>query len=133
MNTSDRNITDIPFVYCNNLPGLVSHLLNSRGITEEFHLKIGIDGGGGLLKICLSILNTEQTSSYKSSGLNKLMIIGIGPNLTESYNNLKIIFDLLNLHLICGVCNFYNNIRFKVNNDDFGVTILFIEPSVSLV
>lgn len=38
-------------VYCSDLNNLVSHLLKKRGISEDFLVKIGVDGGGGSLKV----------------------------------------------------------------------------------
>lgn len=39
-------------VYCSDLNGLVTHLLNKRNMNDsEFLCKIGVDGGGGSLKV----------------------------------------------------------------------------------
>lgn len=40
-----------PVVYCHALNDLVSYLLEKRQITENYFVKIGIDGGGGSLKV----------------------------------------------------------------------------------
>lgn len=40
-------------VYCNNLGGLIEHVKEKRQVSDV-HIKIGIDGGGGFLKVCLS-------------------------------------------------------------------------------
>lgn len=43
----------VPFVYCKNLPVLVTDLLSRRDM-NDFHIRIGIDGGGSL-KVILVI------------------------------------------------------------------------------
>lgn len=49
----DKNLTKpVSVVYCNDLNGLVSYLMDKRGTTDDFFCKIGIDGGGGSLKVC---------------------------------------------------------------------------------
>lgn len=42
-------------VYCCDLNGLVSHLLHKRNIGDSFLCKIGMDGGGGSLKVCVCL------------------------------------------------------------------------------
>lgn len=72
---------------------------------SDFHLKFGIDGGGGFLKICLSIQtnvnqshnkNLRQKNEYgiyakkfKDSGVNKLLILALAPNSLENYKNVQ--------------------------------------------
>lgn len=55
----------------------------------------------------LSLKNEEDDSndSFSNGGIRKLMIIGLGCNMNETYNNIKIIFDLMNLSSLLGVCN----------------------------
>lgn len=50
-------------VLCKNLKGLIEYVKEKRA-TPQVHLKFGIDGGGGFLKICLSMQSLEDTS-YK--------------------------------------------------------------------
>lgn len=45
-----------PFVYCHDLPGLVSYLVDKRGISDDFHIKIGVDSGQRSLKVSLQFL-----------------------------------------------------------------------------
>lgn len=61
INIKASKVTDAPryAVYCNNLNGLIQYVLEQRQVTQ-FHLKIGIDGGGGSLKISLSIQSTDE-------------------------------------------------------------------------
>lgn len=105
------------FVYCSDLSGLLSYILEIRELPEDFHLKIGIDSGGGSLKVCLNVLpenDPEYFKKYKSAGINKLFIIGLGPKLSESYANIKSLFETLDLQSICGICSYTFAADFKL-------------------
>ena len=62
-------------------------------------VRIGLDGGGGFMKICLSVfdMNCAQNREYrkrlgekfKDSGVKKVMIIAIVPDIQENYVNVK--------------------------------------------
>lgn len=92
-------------VYCNNLAGLIQHVKEKRNVSEV-RLKFGIDGGGGSLKICMSMQSVENeiesnpkkrrkysdqvfSESFQDSGVKKLFIIGLVQNVQESYDNVK--------------------------------------------
>ena len=48
-------------VVCNDLNGLIDKLILERGVDEKNMLiRIGLDGGGGFMKICLSIFESES-------------------------------------------------------------------------
>lgn len=52
----DKNVKEaMEVVYCSNLNGLVSHLLQKRRMDDRFLCKIGVDGGGGSLKVCMCV------------------------------------------------------------------------------
>ena len=105
-------------VYCNDIDNLISHVCQQRGFHPETRLfvKIGIDGGGSFLKVCLNIdrENDELTSlisqkkkwsyekqsscdKFKYSGVFKLIILAIVEDVEESYTNVKCLLDLLQL------------------------------------
>ncbi|CAH0563173.1 unnamed protein product [Brassicogethes aeneus] len=71
---------DIPFlVYCSDISGLLAHILNIRDLNDDFHVKIGIDSGGGSLKVCLTVM-PENDPEY--------------------------LLETLDLNSICGVCSY---------------------------
>ena len=89
-----------PTVVCTDLPGLISKIIETREIEENKSLiKISIDGGGGFLKVCLSIFdidnpnqNTSSSSMSKrlrDSGVKRVFAIGIVPEVSEYYVNVK--------------------------------------------
>ena len=57
----DISVTSETLIYCTNLEKLIEHITESRNITSN-HLKFGIDGGGGFLKVCLSIQSTSENN-----------------------------------------------------------------------
>ena len=81
---------------CNNLDQLIYRMIQERNIDENNVLiRIGLDGGGGFLKVCLSVFDFGQTKKsrlgerFKDRGIKKVMIIGIVPEMQENYFNVK--------------------------------------------
>jgi hypothetical protein len=90
---------------------LVDYLVNERGIGDQKLVRVGMDGGGGFLKVCLNVMsNSEQSQTaspvkkrahkFKDSGVKKLLIIGIIQETTENYDNVREILRLLNLNTL---------------------------------
>lgn len=103
--------------YCIDTKGLIEHLAKKRSVSN-FHLKFGIDGGGGFLKVCLSIqsnnshLSNEKhrqkyedgicAKKFKDSGVNKLMILGLARDSQENYQNVQKLWSALNINELKG-------------------------------
>lgn len=105
--TSSRS----PVVYCHDLGTLVDRILEARNISRsDARVKLGIDAGGGYLKFCMSIFDcvsrfvTESRrlieKGFSDTGVKKIMIIAISPDTKETYNNVKLLFDLLHTNEI---------------------------------
>ena len=47
-------------VHCKSLEGLFGEVLLSRKVFSDHLIKVGIDGGGGFLKVCLGIIEMGQ-------------------------------------------------------------------------
>lgn len=90
------------------MAGLIEHVKKSREGNEEHghYIKLGIDGGGGFLKVTLSILSRDppparSSNSFKDSGVKRLHIIALAPNLPEKYEYISLIWNnLLNLNAL---------------------------------
>ena len=92
-------------IICKNLGEFINFVLEKRNV-YDYHLKFGIDGGGGFLKICLSIQsknfedvdisykNSKNVKKFKDSGVKKVFIIGISPSMMEKC-------QILNLEISC--------------------------------
>ena len=104
--------------YCKDLLGLLQYLVKERGFEseEELRKKIGVDAGGGFLKVCLNLeeensshsenIAVKKRSSYsdgafsshfKDSGVKKLLILAITEDVFENYNNLELILNLVGI------------------------------------
>ena len=95
-------------VICNDLPRLVDLELKKRSLEDcnSLLIKIGIDGGGGFLKFCMSIFDINNLVSknesslskkFKDSGVKKRFLITAVPDVPENYVKIKKLW--LNLEL----------------------------------
>lgn len=102
-------------VFCNNLKGLIEYVKRNRQL-EQVHLKFGIDGGGGFLKVCLSVQSIDKSNceseiplrqsynqgvaakKFKDSGVKKLFLLGLAPCTQENYNNILTLWALLGIN-----------------------------------
>ena len=98
-------------IYCNDVNKLIDQILEVREVdSSNARVKFGIDSGGGYLKFCMSIFqNTSRRMmnerkvidrGFSDTGVKKIMILALTPNVKETYNNVKILFDLLRVHEI---------------------------------
>ena len=112
---------DRHLVFCKDVKGLLEHLKEKRGYHSRTKcmVKIYIDGGGqnpSSLKVSLTLEKLEdETSSpskarlrwsyaqgvssnvFKDSGIMRLQLLAITENINESYENIEIMLDQLNL------------------------------------
>lgn len=116
--SSTTKVEEQPVVFCNNLDKLIEIVTNKRNSEENKNtmLKFTIDGGGGFLKICLSIqvASTEfesevikhsrkrlrdgiESKKFSDSGINKILLIALASNTEENYENVSILWNLLNI------------------------------------
>ena len=85
-------------VLCNNVNALIDKIVELRGYDDdddEILIRIGIDGGGGFFKVCLSIFTLQQQRSaaaFKDSGVKRIFLLAIAPSTQENYQNLQKIF-----------------------------------------
>lgn len=99
-------------VYCHDLTSFIDAVMEYRDLTEA-EIKISVDGGGGFLKVCLSVMEKNfepdryTRSKYKdgvasrrlkSTGVKKLFIVGISPNVQEQYSNILKMWTLLKIN-----------------------------------
>lgn len=103
-------------IICNNVLDFISFICEQRNYDlNEIYLKIGLDGGGGFFRICLtfnkaSYLHTNEKrrkfcydenqpqSKLKDSGVKKLFILCIVPDMQENYFNVLQLWNLLKLN-----------------------------------
>lgn len=118
---------------------LVSSVIDARNLVGNYSLKVSADGGQGFLKVCLSIIDNslleasndkelemiEKRTRYSEggsascpgnpTGVKRLYILGIVPEVKETYDNFQLLFSLIDI----------NKISFKFVSD-FKVILIVI-------
>ena len=95
-------------IICTDVSKFVDVILEKRDREwgESLLLRVGIDGGGGFFKICLSIFDKDDpfpriksnlSRKLKESGVKKVFILALVPGIQENYVNVKRLW--LNLQL----------------------------------
>ena len=95
-------------VKCKDVLALINYLKEERHISKDTVVKIGIDGGQGFLKVVLILQEMEDSNDgkspvkkknkkYDAEGVKKCLVLFIGEKIPESYDNVKKIFEELNL------------------------------------
>lgn len=109
-----EQLTDlsVPVVYCKNIRECLQLVVQERSISlNDSELKIGIDAGGGFLKVCVNVMVQEENSArkrlcygdgisskkFKSTSVRKLIILAIAPGLKENHASLSKVLGLLKL------------------------------------
>lgn len=114
-----------------NTEELLKEVLRRRDQTGSVKIKIMADGGGGFFKVCMTILpddyidknpdsdneSAEKRTRYSEggslskltrlTGVNKLIMLCIVPEIKETYENVAQIFNLIQI----------NDIPFKFSSD----------------
>lgn len=109
---NQKHFSKEPFIICNNISGLCQFVQEKRE-QGHIHLKFGIDGGGGFLKITLSLQNVIQRSNrtlrqkyndgiaskkFSDAGVKKLILVGVVPCAQENYPNVSTLWKLLKIN-----------------------------------
>ena len=94
-------------VICHDIEGLTQFIKDQRQSEGELLFKIGIDGGGGSLKICWNAVpepssgtTPTKTRGFLDSGVKRLIILAIVPAATESNENVGTILQSLKISTI---------------------------------
>lgn len=118
-----------PVVYA-NAEELIDVIVNERNLVGNFYVKLMIDGGQGFLKMSLTVLpenyveekelesqDSSKRTKYSEGGtvskkrelisVKRVIILCIVPDVKETYNNLKKLFDLTKI----------NNLSYKLVAD----------------
>lgn len=118
--TKDNKTTNISrnILFCKNLKSCVKYVTHKRDVVDP-RFKIGLDGGGGFLKLCLSIQSADNdpvvrrssrqkysdgvaSKRFRDSGVKKLFILAITESTQENYHNVKLLWSSLNIDLLGG-------------------------------
>ena len=98
-------------VYCTDVEDFIDTISSKRDIDlDNRSVKIGIDGGGGFLKFCLSVYVDEDVEtphpkdSFANTSVKKIFIIAIVQDVKESYINVLRILEILNIQQVSMNC-----------------------------
>ena len=79
---------------------IIFEILEYRKYNLNNHIiRIGIDGGGSMLKFTMNVINTDpeitekQLNDFNDSGVIKILILAVVESVKECYENLKNVFD----------------------------------------
>ena len=91
---------DRDLVFCHDIEALVRFVLAERDYDPYDHLvRIGLDGGGGMFKIVVNIIDTtdhlQKLGPYQDTGVKRTIILAAVENIKETYENVKLIFSKL--------------------------------------
>ncbi|PAA49210.1 hypothetical protein BOX15_Mlig018049g5 [Macrostomum lignano] len=123
-------------VFCTDPLALIDRVMARRQVSADDGalIKVGIDSGGGFLKFCVSIvpaqgLKDQPTGSrstyaegacrfhFEDGGVRKLLLLAIAESVSESYDNLQQILNLLNLQGF----SFCAAVDMKISNAILGI------------
>ena len=105
--------SEVPVIFCNDIEECLNIVQKERGIDiENSDLKVGLDAGGGFLKVCLNVLTDEEVPArkrlhfedgispkkFRSTSVRKLIILAIVPGIKENYENVANVLTVLNFH-----------------------------------
>ena len=115
--SASKASSSLPVVYCTDIEALKDRIVTHRhpqgGV--EVDSVIGLDGGGGFLKICVTFRLPHDPSSesttvvrsklsdgvaernLKDTSVRKLFVIAIVPDAKETYRNVLLLWNLLKL------------------------------------
>ena len=88
---------DRVLVFCNDVEALVMYVLNARGYDPYNHLvRIGLDGGGGMFKVVVNIVDTtglHAKGSFKDTSVKRTLILAAVENIKETHENIQLILS----------------------------------------
>ena len=105
--SEQKGYQDRILVTVKDIDTFVKYILNQRDLDPHDHIvRIGLDGGGTFLKLCLSIFKKQDNvqlphkrhqrsvqSPFLDTGVKKSFIIGIVQSVFENYENIQKIFS----------------------------------------
>lgn len=99
---TDKTSKQIRPVVWANATELLDCIIDRRNIIGNVMIKVLADSGQGFLKLSMTVLpedySDEKDNKRKMTSVHKLLILCVVPDIKESYDNLKLIFDLTQLN-----------------------------------
>ena len=91
---------DRVLTHCNDIEALVNYVVKVRNYDPFNHIvRIGLDGGGGMFKVVMNIINTTDprpTGFFQDTGVRKTIILAAVEKIKETHQNIHLILSKLN-------------------------------------
>ena len=84
-----------PIVYVNDVKMLINMIIERRRIANPL-VKVGLDGGQGSLKLCVSVIDLANPEGNANS-VNDVLLLFIGYGVQENRSNIRKIWILLRM------------------------------------
>ena len=93
---------ELDLVYLQDADAFITHVIGERNLdAEKVIVRVGLDGGQGSFKVVGSIFETTShevdTPGEKLAGANKLLVFALAEDLSENYNNVRVVVEKLRL------------------------------------
>ena len=123
-----------PAVVCSDTSAFLQLVVARRDVDPHGHMvKVGIDGGGGMLKVTANIIGSSSSSSttgpFLDAGVKRLLLLAVAPGVGETYavmarllrelhlediGGIYFAADLKMANIICGLQVSFTSLRFYI-------------------
>ncbi|PAA56542.1 hypothetical protein BOX15_Mlig006248g1 [Macrostomum lignano] len=110
---SSSAIGDRAAVLCTDASRLIEFIVQQRG-ASNFECRLGLDGGGGFFKICMSVVastsdhqahggaaavheSVRRHSQFNDAGVKKIIVLAIVNDISETYKNVKTLLQAVSV------------------------------------
>ncbi|PAA58256.1 hypothetical protein BOX15_Mlig012838g9 [Macrostomum lignano] len=110
---SSSAIGDRAAVLCTDASRLIEFIVQQRG-ASNFECRLGLDGGGGFFKICVSVVastsdhqvhggaaavheSVRRHSQFNDAGVKKIIVLAIVNDISETYKNVKTLLQAVSV------------------------------------
>ena len=98
-------VTHRPMIMAKDCNLLINEILLTRDIdSPDCLVKIGVDGGQGFFKVCLTICDSQGEAKTEhgaaAGGVKGLLILAMVPNIGEIHSNVATVFEEMNISFI---------------------------------
>ena len=115
------------FAFCNDIEALITHIADERDYDtdQELKIEIGLDSGKGSCKVFMTVTEHKKIgagdfgplpkkpkreakwkSKHLDRGVKKMFVLGLVRNISETYQNFKILLSLPGLQLFAFIFDF---------------------------
>ena len=104
-----------PAVICRNASELLQRVIDHRQVDPHNHfIKLGMDGGGGMMKVTCNIIENEDSNNNKEArastsassrdtGVKRLLLLAVAPGMPETYQLMSELLQHIRLSDIGGL------------------------------